>query len=114
MRLLGVKVKENPFYASYEDDCWILLAQEIMYSYASAYTYQSPSTAYSQMEYDKLNNTTYAPIRKSILRKVKNGPLRNVVNLEAVYAAFEECRKENLIRMGIKWNDDWKLDVREL
>jgi len=114
MRLLGVRVKENPFYASYEDECWILLAQEIMHSYANSYTYQSPTTAYSQAEYDKLNITTFAPIRKSILRKVKNGPLGNIVNIAAVYAAFEECRRDNLVRMGIKWNDTWQLDLTEI
>lgn len=114
MRLLGVHVKENPFYASYDDECWIRLAQEIMYSYASAYTYQSPTTAYSQAEYDRLNNNTFAPIRKSILRKVKNGPLGNIVSIDAVYAAFEECRKDNLAKMGVTWKDDWKLDITKI
>ena len=70
MRLLGVKVEENPYYCSYDDECWVTLAKEIMTSYADRYAYQIPTTAYSQEEYSKLDRKTYLPIRKSILRNV--------------------------------------------
>lgn len=114
MRTLGIRVKENPFYVPYEDECWIILAQEIMNSYATKYAYQSPTTAFTQEEYDRLNTKTFAPIRMSILRRVKTGPLRNVVDMTAVYAAFEQRRREYLNSMGIFWRDTWDIDVTKL
>lgn len=114
MRTLGINVKENPFYVPYEDDCWIALAQEIMNSYATKYSYQSPTTAFTQEEYNRLNINTFAPIRKSILKRVKTGPLRNVVDMSTVYSAFEQRRREYLVHMGIFWKDTWEIDVTEL
>lgn len=114
MRTLGINVKENVFYAPYEDECWIVLAQEIMDSYAKSYSYQSPVTAFSQEEYDRLNHKTFAPIRKSILKKVKTGPLRNVVDMTAVYDAFEQKRRDRLKEMDVYWIDDWHTDISKL
>lgn len=114
MRTLGINVKENVFYVPYEDECWIILAQEIMNSYATKYTYQSPTTAFTQEEYDRLNTKTFAPIRVSILRRVKTGPLRNVVDMSTVYDAFEQKRRNYLEKMGIRWKDDWYTDVSKL
>ena len=114
MRTLGINVKENVFYVPYEDECWILLAQEIMNSYAKSYAYQSPFTAFTQEEYDRLNQKTFAPIRKSILKKVKTGPLRNVVDMNAVYDAFEQKRHNHLAQMGVHWKDTWHTDISKL
>ena len=86
MRLLGVSVKENPFYASYDDECWIVLAREIMTSYADKYAYQVPTDAFTQEEYSKKDIKTYLPVRKSILRNVMNGPLRSITDINAVYS----------------------------
>lgn len=106
MRILGVPVKENPFYCSYDDECWISLAQAIMESYANRYAYQLPTTAFSQAEYSVLDKKTYLPIRQSILRNVKSGPLRNMVSMDAVYDAFEQRRLAYKTSMGIKWKEN--------
>lgn len=112
MSVLGIHVKENPFYVSYDDECWVLLARAIMESYADKYAYQIPVTAFSQAEYSKLDEATYLPIRLHVLRNVKSGPLRNVVNMEAVYDAFEARRKAYKQSMGITWKDnDYKRPV---
>lgn len=105
MRILGVSVKENPFYASYDDECWMELAKAIMLSYADKYAYQIPTTAYTQAEYSKLDKQTYLPIRKSILRNAINGPLRSVADGQALYRAFEQRRLYYKQSMGIKWQD---------
>ena len=106
MRVLGVSVKENPFYASYDDECWMTLASAIMESYADKYAYQIPTTAFSQAEYSRLDRYTYLPIRLHILRNVKSGPLRNVISLEAIYDAFERRRISYKQSMGITWQDN--------
>ena len=105
MRILGVQVKENPFYASYDDECWMLLAKEIMISYADKYAYQIPTTAYSQAEYEMLDAKTYLPIRKSILRNVMRGPLKNVVDMPSIYTAFEQRRLAYKKSLGIPWKE---------
>lgn len=114
MSILGVNIKENTFYCTYSDDCWIVLAQEIMSSYSIRYVNAIPTTAISQAEYDKLNETSYAPIRRSILRNIKYGPLRNAVNIVSVYDALEARRKENLFRLGINWKDTYNEDVTKI
>lgn len=105
MRTLGVHIKENPLYAPYDDECWMELAKEIMSSYAEKYAYQIPTTAFSQEEYDRLDRRTFLPIRQSILRRVVNGPLGNIVDEKAVYHGFELKRKAYKQSMGIKWKD---------
>ena len=105
MRLLGVKVEENPCYCSYDDECWVILAKEIMTSYAEKYACQIPTSAYTQEEYSKLDKRTYLPIRKSILRNVMNGPLRSVADIYAVYSGFEQRRLAYKHSMGITWED---------
>ena len=106
MRILGVSVKENPFYASYDDECWMTLAKEIMISYADKYAYQIPTTAFSQEEYSRLDKKTFLPIRQSILRRVVNGPLGNIVDEKAVFRAFEQRRLAYKKSMGIVWKDN--------
>jgi len=113
MRLLGVHVKENPHYCSYDDECWIILAREIMTSYAESYTYQLPANAFTQTEYSELDRKRYLPIRKSILRRVMNGPLRSVTDINAVYYGFEQRRLAYKKSMGITWQDT-PLDIEEM
>ena len=106
MRVLGVQVEENPFYAAYDDECWMTLASAIMESYADKYAYQIPVTAFSQAEYSKLDKSTYLPIRQHVLRNIKNGPLRNVVNMCAIYDALEQRRIAYKQSMGVIWQDN--------
>lgn len=112
MRLLGVKVEENPHYCSYDDECWIRLAQEIMNSYAIKYSYQLPTTALSQEEYNRLDLKTFLPIRKSILRNIMNGPLRNIASAEAIYSGLEKKRLAYKKSMGIIWEES-EIDLSE-
>ena len=106
MSVLGIHVKENPFYVSYDDECWVVLARAIMESYADKYAYQIPVTAFSQAEYSKLDRYTFLPIRQHVLRNIKNGPLRNVVNMPAVYDALEQRRLAYKQAMGVIWQDN--------
>lgn len=105
MSVLGIHTNESNFYCSYSDDCWVELAKEIVAYSAMKYSFQLPTTAMSQDEYDLLDRTTYLPIRKSILRNVMNGPLRNIANIDAVYSAFEQRRIAYKKSLNIKWED---------
>ena len=105
MSIRGINIKENPLYVSYDDECWVLLAKEIMRSYSRKYSYQIPTTATSQLEYDELDRRTYLPIRKSIIRNVMQGPLKNVVDIPSIYRAFEEQRISYKESLGILWKD---------
>lgn len=106
MSLYGIEVsKENKFYASYSDDCWVALAKEIMVGYANKYAYQVPTTAQSQLEYEELDEKTFRPIRMSILKNVMYGPLKNVADIPSIYRAFEERRIAYKQSMGIAWKD---------
>lgn len=106
MRVLGISIKENPFYVAYDDECWMSLASAIMESYAEKYAYQIPVTAFTQAEYSKLDKETFLPIRRHILRNIKNGPLRNVVDMEAVYDALEARRLQYKRSMRVLWEDN--------
>lgn len=106
MRTLGINVKQNEFYAPYEDECWMVLAKEIMISYASKYSYQLPTTALSQDEYSELDEKTYLPIRQSILRRVMSGPLRNITDIKSVHSAFEQKRLQYKKSLGIRWKEN--------
>lgn len=114
MSVFGIDVKENKYYCTYANECWMALAQAMMSSYSDKYINAIPTTAMSQKEYDKLNKNSYAPIRRSILRDIKNGPLRNVVNIISVYDALETKRKENLIKLGIIWKDTYHEDITKI
>lgn len=106
MRTLGVNIQENEFYAPYTDECWVNLAKVIMRSYADKYSYQIPTTAYTQKEYSELDRKTYLPIRKSVLKSVMRGPLKNLTDLGSVYHGFEERRLEYKRSLGIRWNEN--------
>lgn len=114
MAVSGVKVKENTFYCSYADDCWVVLAKAIMKEYSDRYTFQIPISAISQAEYDRLDTKSCAPARKSILKHIKNGPIRNAVNITSAYSALESLRKENKLNMGITWRDNYVEDLTKL
>ena len=70
MSLFGIDIKENPFYCPYDNECWVMLAKEIMSVYSDKYTYQIPLNAVSQAEYDALvtagtvDNDTYYFIKE--------------------------------------------------
>ena len=89
MGVLGVNVQENTFYCSYSDDCWVQLAKAIMVVYSDKYTFQMPLSAMSQQEYDMLDKKAFAPARRSILKHIKNGPIRNAINITSAYSALE-------------------------
>ena len=114
MSLFGIDIKENPFYCPYDNECWVVLAKAIMSVYSDKYTYQMPLNAVSQAEYDVLDKRTYAPMRRSILRCIKNGPIRNAVNITSAYSALESLRKENKVRMGISWRDNYYEDLNKI
>lgn len=114
MRVLGVNEKDTRFYCSYADDCWVILAKAIMKHYSNTYIFLMPISARSQAEYDKLDSREFAPARKSILKHIKNGPIRNAVNITSTYDALESLRKENKIKMGIKWRDNYVEDFTKL
>ena len=76
-----------------------------MSSYATCYSYQLPTTALSQEEYEKLDTKTYLPIRQSILRNVMRGPLKNITDMPAVYRAFEQRRLAYKKSLGIPWKE---------
>lgn len=113
MRTLNL-VDKNTFYAPASDECWVVLAKEIMASYAMSYANQVITSAFSQVEYEKLDRQRCVPQRRSILRRVKYGPLRSVVDMSAVFSAFEKQRKENLRSWNICWRDSYYEDVDKL
>lgn len=113
MRTLNL-TDTNTFYAPASDECWVLLAKEIMASYAVSYTNQIYTSALSQYDYDKTDRQKYAPQRRSVLRRVKHGPLRNVVDMSSVFRAFEAERKANLKSWGVHWEDHYEEDLEAL
>lgn len=113
MRTLNLK-DPNPFYAPACDECWILLAKEIMTSYANSYSNLFPTNARTQAEYELLDQKKFAPQRKSILRRVKNGPLRSTVDMAAVYSAFENRRMASKKTWGVYWRDTVREDLDRL
>lgn len=95
----------NPFYCHYNDECWIQLAKSIICESAESYANQFPKFCRNQTEFEELDQKSYAPIRKGILTKLFNGPVRVMLDREAITDAFnrrwvEEIRdfnKNNLI-----------------
>lgn len=113
--MIDIKLKDAYFaYAPAGEDCWVQLARAIMESYAEKYACQVPLTAFTQAEYDTLNSKTYAPIRRSILKNLKNGPLRNALDIHAVYRGLEEARTEYREKMGVRWKDTYIENVDNL
>lgn len=113
MRTLSLMDK-NTAYSPASDECWVLLAKDIMSAYAISYVNKFPLYASSQAEYDALDKKSFAPVRKSILRNIKNGPLRNAVDISAVYSALERERLENKRSFGIHWKETQFVDLDKL
>ena len=113
MIILNLEDK-NTFYAPASDECWVILAKEIMSSYTLSYIHQFPTDARSQMEYDKLDKQKFAPQRRSILRRIKYGPLRSVVNISAVHSALNNLRLERKKSWGVYWKDNYEEDLDNL
>ena len=113
MRTLSLMDK-NTAYSPASDECWVLLAKEIMSDYAVSYINKFPLYASSQAEYDALEKKSFAPVRRSIIRNIKNGPLRNAVDISAVYSALERERLENKCAFGIRWKETQVIDLDKL
>ena len=113
MIILNLEDK-NTFYAPASDECWVILAKEIMSSYTLSYIHQFPTDARSQMEYDKLDRQKHIPQRKSILRRLKTGPLRSAIDINASYSALEHLRIEQKKSWGVYWKDNNSINVDDL
>lgn len=114
MKTLGVGLQENEFYSPYTDECWINLAKAIMKVYADKYSYQLPTSAYTQVEYSTLDRDTYLPIRKSVLKQVARGPLRNCADISYMYHGLEQRRLEYKKSLGITWKENKYDEFRDL
>lgn len=104
----------NTFYAPAGDECWMHLAKAIMEVYAIKYSCLLPTTAYTQLEYDTLTRRTFVPMRRSILKSLKYGPLRHVVDIQGAYAGLEKARIEYKKRLRIRWEDTYIMDLNNL
>ena len=105
---------KNTFYAPANDECWIYLAQELINGYASSYSNLVAINARTQSEYDSIDKASYMPQRKSILKRVKHGPLRNVVDIHSIYHGFEQKRLEYKRSWGIYWKDNNDINLDDL
>ena len=103
----------DTFYSPASDECWIELAKAIMESYTLDYINKTP-VAYSQEEYDKLDEHSYALARRSILKHIKHGPLRHAINIKSAYAGLEKRRLERSQRLKIKWVSKYNEDIEKL
>ena len=113
MRTLSLMDK-NTAYSPASDECWVLLAKDIMSAYAVSYVNKFPMFARSQEEYDSIDKRSCTPVRRSVLRNIKNGPLRNAVDITAVYSALERERLKNKQSMGIRWRETQVIDMDKL
>ena len=80
----------NPFYCHYNDECWIQLSKSIIADTANHYANQFPKFCRSKLEFETLDQKSYAPIRKGILARLFNGPVRVLLDKEAVTDAFNQ------------------------
>lgn len=88
-RIAGVHiVDENTRYCHYSDECWMQLAQSIIADAAESYANQFPKFCRDQKEFETLDRKSYAPIRKGILTKLFNCPIRSILDTTAVTDAF--------------------------
>ena len=73
MQTLSLTDKDT-FYAPASDECWVILAKEIMASYTLSYINQVVYNAYSQSEYDKIDNHKYKDEFKTSIELMKAKP----------------------------------------
>lgn len=104
----------NTFYAPAGDECWVQLAKAIMEVYAIKYSCLLPTTAFTQAEYDRLNSQTYHPMRRSVLKSIKSGPLRHVVDMQGIYAGLEKDRLAYKAKLRIRWEEHAYIDLSHL
>ena len=84
-------------------DGYQLLAEAIIEQAAEDYASLYPLNARSQAEFNFLDAKKYAPVRRTILRKLCNGAVRSVVEYDICYEAFEKRRRYNMIEQGVYW-----------
>ena len=84
-------------------DGYQLLAEAIIEQAAEDYADLFPCDATSQSEFNFLDAKHYAPLRRSILRKLCNSGVKSVVEYQICYEAFEKRRRENMIEHGVYW-----------
>lgn len=88
-------------YRPYDDECWIKLAQSIIELTAETYAQQFPKFCYSKSEFDELDIKSFAPIRKSILKKLFSGPVKVLIDPQTYIDAFERRRREEMSSFGV-------------
>ena len=93
MRTLNLHDK-NTFYAPASDECWVELAKCIVEYAADSYAWQFPKFATSQKDFEQQDIRSYAPIRRSILNRLCNGPVGALVDPVTYFDAFEKRRFE--------------------
>ena len=84
-------------------DGYQLLAEAIIEQAAEDYANLFPTNARSQSEFNFLDAKNFAPIRRSILRKLCNSGVKSVVEYEICYEAFEKRRRTNMLEQGVYW-----------
>lgn len=84
-------------------DGYQLLAEAIIEQAAEEYANLFPIGAKSQSEFNFLDAKKYAPLRRTIIRKLCNSAVRSVVEYEICYEAFEKRRRTNMIEQGVYW-----------
>lgn len=91
MRISGIHIDhDNPAYCHYSDECWIQLSKCIIADMAESYANQFPKFCRSLAEFEELDRKSYAPIRKGILSKLFNGPVRVLIDKDAFTDAFNK------------------------
>ena len=95
MRTLNLH-DSNTFYAPASDECWVELAKCIVEMTAETYAWQFPKFSTSQKDFEQQDARSYAPIRRSILKKLCDGPVGALVDPVAYFDAFEKKLQENI------------------
>lgn len=94
-------------YANSLEECkvdgYVLLAEAIIEQAATEYSSLFPDDATSQAEFNFLDAKHYAPLRRTILRKLCNSAVKSVVEYDMCYEAFEKRRRMNMTERGVYW-----------
>lgn len=84
-------------------DGYQLLAEAIIEQAAEDYANLFPTDARSQLEFSIIDAKEFAPLRKSILRKLCNSAVRSIVEYDICLDAFEQKRKLYMLEQGVYW-----------
>lgn len=87
----------------YNNNGYILLATAILEAYREDYSMLFPKCCKTYSEYRFQDISIYAPQRQSILHNLINGPIHSVVDYTVCKYAFEQNRKDQMKKYGIKW-----------